>query len=307
MSGNITASSSSYGSGIGSGLGEIGNSTVVNLTIVSGNITANSSSYGSGIGSGQGIQSGSSTVEFLSVLGGTIRSDGVLVGIGSGGEGSETRRVTFSGTVAVICNADGTKFPINASSILLSDASLIFVTQGDRLFGVSPSHEGWLNLTILYGSTTSPEAEPLLGLNAAILQIGNLSFNPPIDWHGSAALPCTFCISRAGDGGCIATHSTEVTEVESAVLSLPSSGSYSIRAMLDGWIGVFETPEGVSLVNISSNFTFIEEGQLVWFQAMTSSPSPTASFTVALIVFLHSRKMIFQLLFGFLFVTVSLD
>jgi hypothetical protein len=43
------------GSGIGSGCGEEGNSTVLDLSIVSGNITASSLSFGYGIGSGTGV------------------------------------------------------------------------------------------------------------------------------------------------------------------------------------------------------------------------------------------------------------
>jgi hypothetical protein len=272
VSGNITASSSSsaygYGSGIGSGYGYYGNSTVVNLTIVSGNITANSSlsfyGYGSGIGSGSATSGGASTVEALSVLGGTIRGHGAVAGIGSAGGGGETRLLAFRGTAALICNANAGKFPINASSIVLSDASLIFGTESDRLFGVSPLLAGWLNLTIVYGSATSAGTERLSGLNASILQIGNLSFNPPIGLYVSAGCPCTFCVSRAGDGDCIVTHSTEVSEVKSAVFSLPSDGSYSIRALLAGWTGVFETLKGVSSFNLSSNFSFVEEARLAW-------------------------------------------
>jgi hypothetical protein len=173
LGGEIKATGTNFGCGIGSGQGYYGNSMVMNLTIVSGTITASSSSGGSGIGSGSAGSGGASTVEALSVLGGTIRANGVLAGIGSGGE------VSFSGTVALICNAEGTQLPIHASSNLLSDASLIFVTQGNQLFGVSPLHVGWLNLTILYGSATSAESEPLAGLNRVMLQIGSLNFDPP--------------------------------------------------------------------------------------------------------------------------------
>jgi hypothetical protein len=147
------------------------------------------------------------------VLGERIRANGAVAGIGSGSEGGETRRLAFRGTAALICNANAEQFPVNASSILLSEASLIFGTESDQLFGVSPSQEGWLNFTILYGSATSARTEPLVGLNAVILQIGNLSFNSPMGGNGSAVWPCTFCVSRGGDGQCIATQSTEVTKV----------------------------------------------------------------------------------------------
>jgi hypothetical protein len=186
----------------------------VNLTIVSGNISASSSSNGSGIGSGSATGNGSSTVGALSLLGGTIRANGTLAGIGSGGDGGEVGRVVFSGTIALICNAAKAKFPVNASSILLSNASLIFGTDGDRLFGSSPSREGWLELTILYGRATSREAEAVSGLNAAFLQIGNLSFSPPVDLEGSPAWRWIFCVSGSGDEQCSAMQCSAANRSE---------------------------------------------------------------------------------------------
>jgi hypothetical protein len=208
------------------------------------------------------------------VLGGTIRARGAGAGIGSGGEGGETGLLAFHGTAALICNASAGKFPVNASSIVLSDASLIFGTESDRLFGVSPWRAGWLNLTIVYGKATSARTERLSDLNASILQIGNLSFNLPMGLYVSAASPCTFCVSRAGDVECIVRHSTEVSEFKSAVFSLPSDGSYSIRALLADWTGVFETLEGVLSYNLSSNFSFVEEARLAW-RSPTPTPPPT--------------------------------
>jgi hypothetical protein len=92
-----------------------------------------------------------------------------------------------------------------------------------------------------------------------------------------SAWPCAFCASRVGDLDCIVTHSTEVTKVQSAVFSLPSDAPYSIRVLLADWAGVFETLEGVSSFNISSNFSFIEETRLAWrFHTPTPQPTPTA-------------------------------
>jgi hypothetical protein len=91
MRGNITASSSSHGSGIGTGVGSYGSSMIGNLTIVSGNITASSSSGGSGIGTAYGTGSGFSMIKTLSVLGGRIKVNGIELGIGSGFDRSEVQ------------------------------------------------------------------------------------------------------------------------------------------------------------------------------------------------------------------------
>jgi hypothetical protein len=109
-----------------------------------------------------------------------------------------------------------------------------------------------------------------------------------------------------------------VTKVQSAIFSLPSDGSYSIRVLLGGSTGVFETLAGVSSFSVSSNFAFVEEARLAWYHpntpeptlivtatAPSSSPSSTASFTVPLLVFLHSRRMTFCELFVFVFVSLN--
>jgi hypothetical protein len=49
---NVKSSSGSYGSGIGTGFSDYGNSTVWNVTILNGNIRASSSLHGPGIESG---------------------------------------------------------------------------------------------------------------------------------------------------------------------------------------------------------------------------------------------------------------
>jgi hypothetical protein len=253
------------------------------------------------------------------VLGGTIRASGPLAGIGSGGENGEVGLLMFRGMIALICNANGEKFAVSASSILLSDASLIFGTQANRLFGVSPTLEGWLNLTILYGCETTGWAEPLSGLNATFLQIGNLNFNAPLDLNGFTGLPWTFCVSKSGDEKWFLRQSTEMTEMKSAVVSLPLFGSYSIQAFLDGWTGVLETAEGSSSFNVSGDFLFIAQAGFVWYPPRTPKPtltltltplesaspaattSPTAVFTVPLLLLFHSRRMILFDIGSFIF------
>jgi hypothetical protein len=73
-------------------------------------------------------------------MGGRINANGTLAGIGSGCEGGEVKLLIFSGNAVLTCDTNLTKLPINASSIVISIASLIFTTAHNRLFGVSPSN-----------------------------------------------------------------------------------------------------------------------------------------------------------------------
>jgi hypothetical protein len=88
-----------------------------------------------------------------------------------------------------------------------------------------------------------------------------------------------------------------VTEVKSALIYLPSVGSYSMRALFDDWMGAVETPDRVRLFDVLWNFSVVGEAKFAWHpQARTGLP--TASFTVPLLVLLHPGSM---LLVGFAF------
>jgi hypothetical protein len=265
VSGNITANSSYMGSGIGTGLGESdGTSKIENLMIVSGNITASSSNRGSGIGTGIG-ESGTSVIETLSVLGGKIRVNGTQSGIGSGFEESEVQLLRFSGTVILFCTVtDTNKFPINASSIVLSDTLLTITTPQNRVFGGTPIRQSSLNLSIVYENVTSADSEPLWLLNSTFLQIGNVSLPNSDFWN--------FCISGIDPKYCIHIESRKV---KSLLFSVPSQGSYSIRASNEVLIGFIEADSGLSSFNVWSNFSFIPEGYFV----VGSSPAATITET----------------------------
>jgi hypothetical protein len=268
MNGNITASSSYDGSGIGTGSASSnGTSMIGNLTIMNGNITASSSSsygYGSGIGTGRGADDGISVIETLSVSGGRIRANGSEAGIGQGFEGSKIKLLRFSGIVVLFCTTmNEGKFPISASSIILSDTSLTIITPQNRVFSVNPFHEGSLNLSIFYGSVTSANSEPLWLLNSTFLQIGNISVPISRFW--------TFCISGICEERCIEIESTTV---RSLIFSVRSQGNYSIRGLNEGLIGLFETETGLSSFDVSSNFPFIPEAHFI------IEKSPTFSLSV---------------------------
>jgi hypothetical protein len=148
------------------------------------------------------------------------------------------------------------------------------------VFGRHPLRAGFLNLSIVYECVTSAGSESLWLLNSRFLQIGNISLPISRFW--------TFCISGISEASCI---DTESTTVKSLLFSVPSSGSYSIRALNDDLMGFFQTSSGLRSFDVSSNFSFIPEVHFV----SQSSPTPAASqarpgtFTVSLSVDSHSR------------------
>jgi hypothetical protein len=103
----------------------------------------------------------------------------------------------------------------------LSNASLVFRTSRNRLFGVSPSSSNLSDLVIVYGTVTTQENEPLSELNATLLQIGNVTAPRSSDW--------TVCISNESREACYVTHSSLV---QSLIVSVPSQGNIPIIRLM---------------------------------------------------------------------------
>jgi hypothetical protein len=147
MNGTITATCAgwyTYGAGIGTGLTDSSSATVTNLTITGGIVAANwdgPSSSGRGIGPG----------------------DGGTVGL-----------LHFSGNVTVKSRQ------LQASSIHLSDGSLLFVTDHASLFVVAPSVYGTVDLTILF--SVVPGSLVVAWLNRSVLHIGKVSGLDDAGW-----------------------------------------------------------------------------------------------------------------------------
>jgi hypothetical protein len=93
----------------------------------------------------------------------------------------------------------------------------------------------------VYGTVTTQETEPLSGVNATLLQIGNITAPLSRDW--------TVCISGENREGCYATHSSVV---RSLLVSIPSQGNYSVKMLNDALYGVLERDGGLS--------TFVVDG-----------------------------------------------
>jgi hypothetical protein len=98
---------------------------------------------------------------------------------------------------------DTTKFQINASSIVLSDASLTITTPHPSVFGVNPLSQGSLNLGLIYERGTSSGSEPISLLNSTFLQIWNPNLLPASDiWN--------FCVFGLDNENCFETGSKKV-------------------------------------------------------------------------------------------------
>jgi hypothetical protein len=216
-------------------------------------------------------------------MGGRITANGALVGIGSAGQGAEVEVLTFAGSgLFARCTAGETKVPVNASSIVFSNASVIFETPGDRLFGVNPSQAGSLKLTILFGTAVTNWGEPLSGLTISLLQIGSLSPVLSGDW----AL-CVIAISGNGGDDCVAIQSAGV---HAMIVTVGSPGIYSVSASNATVIGLLATPGGVSAFEVASDPLFEAEGVFGFVPRPTPIPISTGTFTPALLSSIEARR-----------------
>jgi hypothetical protein len=185
-------------------------------------------------------------------------------GLDPGVRGGSVGQLTFSGSAVLICScANATKSSVNASSILFSRASAIFVTQRAPLFGVIARHQGELNLTLVYETAMADKTELLPG-SVIFLQIRNFSLP-----HGR----CEFCISGAASTRCFGTESTIV---RSLIVSVPSEGNYSIRARAENFSRFLAIADDDLSFDVESNGTIVSDAYFV-ADTTRAIPAPTAS------------------------------
>jgi hypothetical protein len=124
---------------------------------------------------------------------------------------------------------------------------------------------------IFYEQTTSQDSEPLWLLNSTFLQIGNVSAPTSDFWR--------FSVSGNGQEE---VFDIESTEVKSLIVSVPSQGHYSIRALRSGSDGFFETDAGLWSFDVSSNFSFVPSAHFMTGGLPTpaATATPTETFTV---------------------------
>jgi hypothetical protein len=86
------------------------------------------------------------TVDAQSVINGT--------GIRVGSPGGQLNKLQLSGTSVLNSNSKSVDNAVNATSIVIADASLVFETDGKYLVGSSPSKTGSIELAIFYHKVT---------------------------------------------------------------------------------------------------------------------------------------------------------
>jgi hypothetical protein len=194
------------------------------------------------------------TVDAQSLAGGT--------GIGVGSPRGQLNSLQLSGTSILNSNSNSVDHAVNATSIVIADASLVFETNGTCLFGSSPSKTGLIELAIFYHMVTVKGEEPLSELETVFLQIGNLSIPEDEKW--------TFCLSNGTYERCIGAPSDDV---KSIVVSIPRLGNYSIQAFTDSRRGHLEC-DGNAVFHVNSNVSFFQIAVFVPVRSISPPPTP---------------------------------
>jgi hypothetical protein len=275
LNGNLSGASETSQRWGGSGIGTGGtdqpgaNTGIGTLTILDGNVSGRSTagSYGgSGIGTGCVYTSGvNSSISILAILGGNVSGttasgisggSGIGTGFASLGGNSAVGDLGLSGNLTLFCDS------LRASRISIWNASVLFVTQGDRLFEITPNVSGAALLAILYGNRTAEPHEPLL-TDFPFLSIGNINFPVEDSWR--------FCFSRGicSDG--------VFRNIHSLFTFVPDEGLYSI--LVEGAVRGFLGPaQGEATFRVPRNGSFVPQAYFNFINA-TSTPRPTPTST----------------------------
>jgi hypothetical protein len=251
----VNASNPYDGSGLGTGCGDDGGvSAIDELTIWNSSAVVTSLSRGSGIGSGDILSRGHSQINALTIFNSRVTARGAagFAAIGSGATGTEVNLIQFTGDCFIECDGSGINQTINASSITFSAASITFVTNDTRLFGMSPSSQGWFDLMIGYRQVTRKGAEPLSSLPGPFLHIGNLSL------PSSELKSFELCLRRNG----FERGFGEASDRIRSVIVGNGSGTYSFPGWIDGARGHFADSDGKIDFAVDSHDSFID---ILWF------------------------------------------
>jgi hypothetical protein len=268
MNGNINASctsssssssSSAYGSGIGTGYAyNYGHATIQNLTIMNGTIIAtcagsSSSVSGSGIGTGYTESPGNAAIGNITISGGHISTLNSVYGIGSGEGTGEVVYLRLSGRAIVHSSS------LVASSIVLSDGPLVFITDDAPLFQGPLSSSGKVELAILYASVTGTEQGEFSNLNATLLQIRQVNDLTGGGWWWRLESP-----------GAERWFYDESIAVQRLVVTVPGEGLSSIFAERGGEIGVLGVSEDQLFFQVNS--TGLEVAVATLYLVQSRSP-----------------------------------
>jgi hypothetical protein len=289
LNSNVTATASLDGSGIGTGRGGTENrSSVDKIVIVDSTVNATVIGDGAGIGpakegalvrivnlvnanitatstnsAGVGAGGESSRIEKLAIVNGRLDANGKQSAIGSTGSTGIVDDLRLIGSAVLRCNSMDEN-PVKASNLQFSGASLVFLTDKNRLFEKSPSTLGWANISILYGTVTTSVIEPLSELNDTFLQIGNVAFPAEGVWK--------ICLSSQTFNRCLEYASSAM---KSLLFSVPKKDFYEIIITQKSDSYALYPSEGVWLFNVDSNITFFPNAYWVLVQTESAAFKPS--------------------------------
>jgi hypothetical protein len=239
-------------------------STIGFVRIVNSSATVSGSAYGAGIGCGY-LDSGQSVIGEITIADSVVVASGsdYAPSVGAGKDRSQVDLLVFSGQNLVNSSSTEECPQVNASSILLSNASVVVVAHHMPVFNTDPVSEGWFDLVTFYREKAPTMVERLSLLADPFLHVQQFR----IPGHRSGRM----CIANEGYCRCFDGYSEGVS---SAVISAPSAGNYTLPATLDGVSGLLKTPEKDADHHIPPNGTNIS---VLEFDPLPSTPTPVAT------------------------------
>jgi hypothetical protein len=221
-------------------------SNIANLTICNCSVVVNSSSAGSGIGPGSSLQGGLSKIDMVWIANSTVRSmSSSGAAIGCGLRGGELDLLLLSGSCLIDCKSNGLTPGVNATSIVISDGSFVFVSDDAPLFGTCPSSVGRFDMVIVYHEVSSEATERLCSLPGPFLHVGNLSIPCP------ESCSFEFCVRTSGLERCFDDTTPRILSV---IVRTDSKTDYSYPGWINGTRGDFATWDGA--INFAANLDY---------------------------------------------------
>jgi hypothetical protein len=138
---------------------------------------------------------------------------------------------------------------INASSVVISAASLTFITDKAPLFWTSPSNDDWFDLVVCYRQVTSDGSERVLSLDGRFFHVGRLMIADP-QLHS-----LEFCIRRFGFERCF---DDRCGRIQSVLVRGMGEGRYSFPGWVDGIGGNFTSLDGRIHFTADQNCSFVD-------------------------------------------------
>jgi hypothetical protein len=190
------------------------------------------SSDGPGIGTGTDVD-GATWIENITICNSMIEAcSKVKTVIGSPFVGF----LCFSGICLIVCDGE---VGVNASSLVFSDASLAFITNGAPLFGLAPSHQGVVDVVIAYCAVTSKGSERLSPMEGPYVNVGSLSIPDGVNRSS-----VDFCVRKglcSGESPFERCFVDRDGQIRSIIAQSAREGRYSFSARIDGQEGNFLT------------------------------------------------------------------